>query len=155
MERSCQSSPAASSSALTPIRAGTRHQNVILWEHEAEAPRADAAIPEWPNRFSRHIGDKAFGLLVAHMMGLRVPRTTVLPRKLAPFSFGNGGEGTWIRTCPTEQQPGLYTTVKGWTDPFALLAREDSEGVNIASVLIQAGVPAKFSGLRLRPRTES
>jgi hypothetical protein len=102
--------------------------------------------PSWPNRFSSHIGDKAFGLLIANARALRVPRTTVLSRRLPPFAFGNGGDGTWVRTCPTEQQPGLYTTVKGWTDPFALMAAEDPRNSEIASVIVQAGVPAQFSG---------
>lgn len=132
--------------SVHPYPCGTRHENVILWEHEADAPDAPAPSPSWPNRFSRHLGDKAFGLLIADAIGLRVPGTTVLSRRLAPFAFGGGGEGTWVRTCPTEQQPGLYTTVRGWTDPFALLAAEDPEGNAIASVLIQSGVPAKFSG---------
>lgn len=132
--------------SVHPYLCGTRRQNVILWEHEPDAPLAPEPEPSWPNRFSRHIGDKAFGLLIADMIGLSVPETTVMSRRLAPFTFGRGGEGTWIRTCPTEQQPGLYTTVKGWADPFAIMAAEDPTGENIASVLVQSGVPAQFSG---------
>lgn len=132
--------------SVHPVRCGTRHETVILWEHEAEAETPVVPLPSWPNRFSRHIGDKAFGLLVADALSLPVPRTTVLARKLAPFSFGDGGEGVWVRTCPTEQQPGLYTTVKGWADPFAILTHEDPSGANIASVLVQSGVPATHSG---------
>lgn len=132
--------------SVHPYKCGTRHENVILWEHEEDAPGADAPAPSWPNRFSRHIGDKAFGLLMADCLGLRVPLTTVLSRRVAPFTFGSGGEGTWVRTCPTEQQPGLYTTVHGWTDPFALLTTEDPGGKNIASVLVQSGVPSRYSG---------
>jgi hypothetical protein len=135
--------------SVHPYPCGTRHENVILWEHELDAPATEAPTPSWPNRFSRHIGDKAFGLLIADAIGLRVPRTTVLSRRVAPFSFGSGGEGMWVRTCPTEQQPGLYTTVKGWSDPFAILMAEDPEGKHIASVIAQAGVPAKFSGAAL------
>lgn len=135
--------------SVHPYLCGTRRENVILWEHEPNAPNAPAPTPSWPNRFSRHIGDKAFGLLMADAIGLRVPRTTVLARRVPPFSFGNGGEGTWVRTCPTEQQPGLYTTVCGWVDPFALLAAEDPEGTAIASVLVQSGVPAHHSGAAL------
>ena len=47
---------------------------------------------------------------------------------------------------PTEQQPGLFTTVKGWTDPYALLALEDTEGDRIASVLVQNAIRAVHSG---------
>ena len=43
---------------------------------------------DWPNRFSRFIGDKVFGLLVADLIGLDVPRATVLARRIGPFVFG-------------------------------------------------------------------
>jgi len=109
--------------------------------------RADATS-RWPNRFSRHIGDKTFGLLMAHLAGHPVPRTLAIPRRIAPFSFGTttGSSEVWTRTCPAEPHPGLYTTVKGWTDPFALLAKEDHAGDVLASVLRQDAVPARYSG---------
>jgi hypothetical protein len=43
-------------------------------------------------------------------------------------------------------QPGLYTTAKGWVDPFSLFAAEDPEGCMLASVLRQDAVPARYSG---------
>jgi hypothetical protein len=102
----------------------------------------------WPNRFSRHIGDKAFGLLVAELIGANVPKTTVFGRRVAPFSFGKptGSHEVWTRTCPHEPDPGRYTTLKGWTDPFRLMAQEDPEHIAIASILCQAAVPAAYSG---------
>ncbi len=99
-------------------------------------------------QFSRLIGDKVFGLLVAHHLGLPVPETTVVNRRIAPFIFGlpTGWGETWIRTAPTEQVPGKFTTQRGWTDPYALLAEEDLTGVQIASVLAQQGVNPIYSG---------
>ena len=52
----------------------------------------------------------------------------------------------WIRTCPTEQVPGKFTTHRGWLDPYKLMHEEDPKGVAIASVLHQAGVAARYSG---------
>lgn len=135
--------------SLHPLRRGVRHEHIAVWEIEEPGP-APAAAPEisWPNRFSRHLGDKAFGLLVADALGLPVPRTTVVPRALAPFAFGRdtGMAETWIRTCPREQVPGLFTTHRGWLDPFRLLRDEDPEGTAISAVLAQQGVDARYSG---------
>ena len=121
--------------------------------HHPLGDRGAGAAPSaprisWPNRFSRHLGDKAFGLLMADALGLPVPRTRVIPRGLALFSFGTptGTAETWLRTCPREQVPGRFTTRHGWTDPYRLLQDEDPGGDLIASVLAQDGVEARFSG---------
>jgi hypothetical protein len=67
---------------------GWRHTHTLGWEI-AEVDVLDLApLMQWPNRFSRTIGDKVFGLLVAHLVGLLVPRTTVINRRVAPFTFG-------------------------------------------------------------------
>lgn len=134
--------------SVHPLPCGNRGERVILWEYEETAPHAEAAPPSWPNRFSQHIGDKAFGLLVADALGLPVPETLVVGRNVAPFSFGSkvGDGSVWARTCPVTQQPGLYTTVKGWTDPFKLMATEDADGTAIASVLSQSAIPALYAG---------
>jgi hypothetical protein len=58
----------------------------------------------------------------------------------------------WTRTCPVEQEPGRFTTVKGWVDPFKLLAIEDPSGSAIASVLSQSAVRAVFSGAAITDR---
>ena len=86
-----------------------------------------AAEVMWPNAFSRRLGDKAFGLLIAHLVGLNVPRATVVSRWVAPFTFGDStGTGEiWMRTCPTEPVPGYFSTRFGWTDPVRLLEAED------------------------------
>ncbi|PZV37090.1 hypothetical protein B5V02_18450 [Mesorhizobium kowhaii] len=134
--------------SVHPKPCGWRQTHTLLWEHEAIGPENHRPGWTWPNNFSRHIGDKAFGLLMSHAIGLPTPKTTVIPRRVAPFTFGSptGSKEVWTRTCPREPEPGLYTTVKGWIDPFSLLAREDSGGGAISSVLCQAAVPAKFSG---------
>ena len=134
--------------SLHPLRRGFRHDHTIVWELENVGPTHSTADTRWPNRFSRFIGDKAFGLLFADSLGLPVPATTVFPRFLPPFTFGRrvGTSETWIRTCPVVQDPGQFTTQRGWCDPFKLLASEDPDGVLIASVLAQEGVDAVFSG---------
>lgn len=134
--------------SIHPIRRGFLHHHTIIWEVE---PAEDVELRSdfrWPNRFSRMLGDKAFGLLVADLLGLPVPATTVIARALAPFSFGKptGSGEPWIRTCPTEQVPGLFTTRHGWADPFRLMAAEDPKGELIASVLWQEGVSPAWSG---------
>jgi hypothetical protein len=133
--------------SIHPRRRGWRQTNTLLWEIQSNVAMAESAKPKWPNRFSRHIGDKLFGLLIADAIGAKVPQTTAIPRRVAPFSFGRatGSGETWIRTCPREPQPGLFTTVKGWRDPFQLLSEEDPD-CQIASVLAQAGVTAAWSG---------
>lgn len=134
--------------SLHPLRRGVRHEHTILWETEKPGPPPSAPEIAWPNRFSRHVGDKAFGLLIADALGLPVPRTLVLARRLSPFSFGvsTGFAEVWIRTCPVEQVPGFFTTHHGWLDPFQLLATEDPAGRAIASVLSQQAVDARHSG---------
>jgi hypothetical protein len=134
-----------------PMRRGVRHEHTILWEAEHVDPVQLQPYPTWPNRFSRLVGDKAFGLLIGHLLGLPVPTTTVITRTVAPFRFGaatHTGEW-WIRTCPREQVPGRYSTHYGWADPFLLLASEDPDGSQIASILAQEGVEPVFSGALL------
>jgi glutathione synthase/RimK-type ligase-like ATP-grasp enzyme len=56
---------------------------------------------QWPNRFSSILGDKAYGLLMANLAGVPVPRTLVIGRRIAPFTFGDvtGSFEFWTRTC--------------------------------------------------------
>lgn len=137
--------------SIHPLRRGVHSQHTIVWEMErVELVELNPEIT-WPNRFSRFLGDKAFGLLVADALGLPVPLSTVIPRKLAPFRFGRptGSGEYWIRTCPVEQVPGLFTTKRGWLDPFNLMSGEDPTGTNISSVMAQEGVEAVYSGAAL------
>lgn len=140
--------------SIHPKPRGWKKTHTLMWEYEASDSAPAGASLAWPNRFSRHIGDKTFGLLVADVMGLQVPKTTVLARRVAPFSFGQstGSMEVWTRTCPIEQEPGRFTTTKGWIDPFKLLAVEDPDNRSIASVLSQSAVRARFSGAAITDR---
>ena len=135
--------------SIHPLRCGYRHDHTIVWEEETYERVELPVTPSWPNRFSRFIGDKVFGLLVADAIGLNVPRATVVCRRVAPFNFGQptGTRETWIRTAPTEQVPGRFTTRRGWADPYAVLGAEDPSGSAIAAVIAQEGVDAHFSGV--------
>ncbi len=134
--------------SVHPRPQGWRQTNVLAWEYEEPSNVNPIAAVRWPNRFSRLLGDKVYGLLVAHHIGLAVPRTTVINRRVAPFSFGVPTQsGTrWIRTAPYEQVPGKYTTQQGWMDPYALLAKEDPDGDVLASVIAQDGIGQEYSG---------
>jgi len=135
--------------SLHPSPCGYRRSHVLYWEFDEHEPlRLNRVEASWPNDFSRMMGDKAYGLLVAHLAGVAVPKTTVIGRRLPPFTFGDetGSSEWWTRTCPNEQVPGKFTTARGWVDPFKLLASEDPSGTAIASILCQRGVPATHSG---------
>ncbi|WP_327205660.1 hypothetical protein [Rhizobium beringeri] len=134
--------------SLHPRARGWRQTNTIFWEYSDIDHFDRSADVRWPNDFSRLIGDKAYGLLIGHVVGLPVPRTTVISRRVAPFTFGRvtGSAEQWIRTAPFVQVPGKYTTARGWQDPFRLMQSEDPEGVAIASVIAQQGIPADYSG---------
>lgn len=140
--------------SVHPKPRGWKKTHTLMWEYEASDSAPVNANLAWPNQFSRHVGDKAFGLLLADVIGLNVPKTTVITRRVAPFSFGEptGSLQFWTRTCPTEQEPGRFTTVKGWIDPFSLLSREDPKGKLIASVLSQCAIKAHFSGAAITDR---
>lgn len=141
--------------SIHPRRVGYRRTHTLLWEWE-HAPAVElAAGVRWPNRFSRLIGDKAYGLLVASTFGLPVPASLVVPRLIAPFSFGDStGTGEWwMRTAPMEQQPGRFSTTRGWSDPFKILADEDPSGTELAAVIAQEAVEPVYSGASL-PRAE-
>jgi hypothetical protein len=140
--------------SIHPKPRGWKKTHTLMWEYEASDSAPASTNLAWPNRFSRHIGDKVFGLLVADVIGLPVPKTTVLPRRVAPFSFGRptGSLEVWTRTCPIEQEPGRFKTVKGWIDPFKLLSIEDPDSRWIASVLSQSAVRARFSGAAITDR---
>jgi hypothetical protein len=141
--------------SVHPVRRGFKQMHSVLWEAE-RVPGINLAVPpRWPNSFSQFIGDKVFGLLLAESMGFSVPRTTAICRGVAPFSFGQStsSDVKWLRTCPRLPEPGLFPTVRGWTDPFHLMASD--VGDRIAAVLIQEEVPAEFAGAILTDRCRS
>jgi len=133
--------------SIHPLRRGVRQAHTIVWELETSSNVKLRPDLVWPNLFSRHVGDKTFGLVIADAIGLPVPDTTVVCRRVAPFRFGRrtGTGERWIRTSPAEQAPGQFTTKRGWIDPFLLLSNEDTEGY-ISAVLDQEGVDARYSG---------
>jgi len=137
--------------SIHPSRQGVNKQHTIIWEYEYYENVNSHRRIFWPNRFSRFIGDKVFGLLIADAFGLPVPKTTAISRRIAPFSFGQetGLKEKWIRICPIIKEPGKYYTGPNWIDPFELMRVEESKGtkdVNLASVLSQDAVEAVFSG---------
>lgn len=134
--------------SLHPIARGYRKEHTIVWEiNDLPAP-TEKPVPSWPNRLSQACGDKAYGLLVAHLLGFAVPFTYVMPRAVPAFHFGKrvGTSDVWVRTCPKEQVPGKFATMKGWVDPFRLMQSEDPDGTSLASLIIQEGVEPNFSG---------
>lgn len=143
--------------SIHPNRRGIGKKHTIIWEYEYYDKTGHECIITWPNNFSKFIGDKAFGLLLADTLGIQVPKTTVISRKIAPFTFGKptGLYEKWIRTCPITKEPGKYYTGDVWVDPFELMNIEESKGnhdTNIASMLSQDGVEAVFSGASIVKR---
>ena len=137
--------------SIHPRRRGIQHSPLIIWEVESQAARdtQENVHIVWPNRFSQHIGDKTFGLLVAYSLGQNTPFCTVVSRRLRPFVFGlpTGTNEFWSRTAPRRQLPGKLPTVLGHQDLFTLLESvESSDRDALASVLVQEGVEARFSG---------
>lgn len=137
--------------SIHPNRQGVEKKHTIIWEYEYYNNISHEKIITWPNNFSKFIGDKAFGLILADTLGIRVPKTTVISRNIAPFTFGKSTNlyEKWIRTCPIIKEPGKYYTGDSWTDPFTLMNVEESKGdkeTNIASILSQDAVEAVYSG---------
>lgn len=137
--------------SIHPSRQGVKKQHTIIWEYEYYEKVDYQRKISWPNNFSRFIGDKVFGLLIADSLGIMVPKTTVISRKIAPFTFGiaTGLNEKWIRTCPIKKEPGKFYTGSNWIDPFKLMSEEEAKGsseLNIASIISQDSVEALYSG---------
>jgi len=150
--------------SIHPQARGWMPGNTVIWQSEQRPARELKQCVHWPNRFSRFLGDKAFGLAVAAAAGLPVPRTTVFGRRFFPFVFGlsTGAKDIWTRPCPEVKTPGFYPSVRGWRDPHAVLERwqdvlletpktlmsrvDDSSAASLISVLIQQEVFPEYSG---------
>lgn len=149
--------------SIHPRTRGWLDEHTVIWQLEQRPGPNLPASTHWPNDFSRLLGDKAFGLALAAAVGLNVPRTLAVSRRLFPWTFGRStGTGrAWTRTCPAVKVPGYYPSARGWTDPYAVLedpwilephARpvSSSEPVPVVSVLVQEEVHAVYSG-RAKP----
>lgn len=137
--------------SVHPGPVGYARQHQIIWQIERTDRGSDIPepIPHWPNRVSEDMGDKAYGLLMAHVYNFLVPRTKVVGRVIPPFEFGiatESPEPCWRRTCPKVQQPGFYTTKHGQVDPFALMQQEDPDATRIAAMIFQDDIEAMYSG---------
>lgn len=136
--------------SIHPHCVGYAHDFVVLWQegrYPGELPKAPGIV--WPNKYSQYLGDKAFGLLIGHLLGMPVPRTTVFGRHIPQFTFGtptHSGEPVWLRTAPKIQAPGQFTTKRGHTDPYAIMQQDDPDATRIAAILFMDGVAARYSG---------
>ncbi len=141
--------------SVHPHGVGYRKERVIIWQLEKRDTKQFSIPPSpvWPNNYSRDMGDKAFGLLMAHLLGCRVPYTRVVGRLIPYFEFGiptsRSKRSIWTRTCPRQKEPGKFTTTHEWTDPFELMRKEDPTGDKISSLIFQDDVNAEFSGAAL------
>ena len=134
--------------SVHPGPRGIRQSNVVVWGIEQlRSPTPATFTVRWPNLFSRYLGDKAYGLLIADALSCAVPHTVVVSRSVAPFQFGlpTGNTEFWIRTAPEVPEPGHFPTHRNWVDPFKLLSQTPGSE-RIRSVLSQQGVRALFSG---------
>jgi len=141
--------------SIHPRQRGLCREHTVIWEIEHVEFASFSPTIRWRNNFSRFVGEKVFGLLIADALALPIPRTTVITRHIAPFTFGQqtGTVETWMRTAPEIRAPGQYPTTYGWSDPFAIIAEHDRTrgplDPPIASVLAQESVAFEFSGALL------
>jgi hypothetical protein len=139
--------------SVHPTRRGFSQDHAIVWEiEETNTPEIKQEI-RWPNSFSRHLGDKLFGLVLADALGFAVPETLAIPRRFPPFRFGRATKSAsgikWVRTCPAIKTPGQFATVRGWADPFSIMQSEDPTNSLISSVIVQDEVEPRYSGALL------
>lgn len=137
--------------SVCPKPYGQRQDHVIVWDLEEVGEHSARPLWSWPNRFSRYVGDKTFGLMVADAVGLNVPMTHAISRE-GLFSFGKvtGSNVKWTRTAPAVLTPGKFPTVQGYADVFKMLQDCDPGHDKIAAVLIQHEVPPVYSGALFR-----
>jgi hypothetical protein len=133
--------------SIHPSRRGVMYEHTIIWEIEQAFDNNSIDEIYWPNNFSKFLGDKVFGLLIADQLGLRVPLTTVIGRNVAPFTFGKdtGTGEVWIRTAPNEKTPGYFPTFFGWVDPFKMMIESDPDQ-KVNAIISQDAVEPVYSG---------
>ena len=147
------------SSTATPA-SGTSSASIPWSPGSARPTRSSGSEPveplaltrrlAWPNAFSRFLGDKAFGLLVADLLELPVPATTVVGRRSPPSASagppaaGSAGSAPARPSRPRPFHPaGLAGPVRsaGQRGPVgtAVVSRWPREG---ARPLVGRGRPA-------------
>lgn len=159
--------------SIHPEARGWNHSHTIIWQTEQRPASDFQPSITWPNAFSRMIGDKTFGLVLAASIGLPVPRTIAFTRRHFPFIFGDtvGTQRYRTRTAPAEKVPGYYPSSDQWHDPLAVLkdpwllsarsskhlpsthADQDETEKELSAVLIQEHVNATHSG-RVAPASQ-
>lgn len=146
--------------SVHPNPVGYFGEKMVIWQAEPMklGEWRSHPVPYWPNRFSTHFGDKAWGLLMAYLHDFPVPHTEVDGRVVPPFRFGTdlrSKEGWWTRTCPRVQEPGRFPTLRGYHDPFKIMTEWDPDGSRIASMINQHGVAASYSGATITSSSDS
>ena len=63
--------------SVHPGRRGWKHEHSVIWQWDRIQGQPELRWGKWPHAFSRMLGDKAYGLVVADSVGLLVPRTLV------------------------------------------------------------------------------
>lgn len=139
--------------SIHPHKQGLYSKHTIIWEvSDVDEVGMATAIHSSPNMFSDLLGEKTYGLVLAHSLGEKIPKSLVLPRRVAPFTFGEETTSTevWMRTAPNIKQGGLYATRKGWIDPYLFMQREEEKsgfkGSAIGSLIVQDAVESDYSG---------
>lgn len=101
----------------------------------------------YPNNFSKHIGNKTFGLILAHILGLNVPSGIVINRNIRPFTLTTNPkrlpDDTIMRPAPSIKLPGEIDSKFEYTDVFEFM-KEGME--NVPSLILQERVLAEYSG---------
>lgn len=115
-----------------PGQYGFYRQNYLVWQAEEMNPQVAPREkpPVWPSSFSKDVGDKTFGLLMGHLIGLPVPRTRVYGRIVPEFEFGErtgSREEKVFRPAPREFEPGYFPSLRGYTDPYGYMNKHDPE----------------------------
>ena len=125
-----------------PSPVGYLNDYTIIWQAEKTKNRKyqQSAIPVWPNKVSQRLGDKAFGLVMAHIAGERVPYVTINSRYFPLIKFGRHTNSPFpliIRTAPVVPLPGKWITTPEPFDEFAYIPEIDPEHKNLGSMIYQ------------------
>ena len=132
-----------------PKPIGSSNNNKLFWQIDKSTAHIDAPDICWPNSFSKMIGDKTYGLMVAYFLGFNVPCTTVYNKndRVPNFTFGRytKSKKVWTRSCPSESQPGKYPTFPKYvkSSKFFKLCGDYPDMV---ACIHQDEVNAKYSG---------